>query len=109
MSFNFSKSKFVSTYCTCNKYAWLDKNKQQEKSKIDEFTESLFDNGNKVGGLAKQRFNIEVDVSTQKEDGSQDNAAMLEKTKKYIAEGKKMIAEASFSCNGLFCSVDILV
>ena len=108
MSFNFSKSKFVSTYHTCNKYAWLDKNKPQEKTKPDEFTESLFDNGHIVGALAKQRFNVEVDVSTQKEDGSQDNVAMLEKTKKCIAEGKKIIAEASFSYNGLFCSVDIL-
>lgn len=108
MSFYFSKSKFISTYSTCNKYAWLDKNKPQEKTKPDEFTESLFNNGHIVGALAKQRFNVEADVSTQKEDGSQDNVAMLEKTKKHIAEGKKIIAEASFSYNGLFCSVDIL-
>ena len=91
MSFNFSKSKFVSTYYTCNKYAWLDKNKPEEKTKPDEFTESLFNNGHIVGTLAKQRFNVEADVFTQKEDGSQDNVAMLEKTKKCIAEGKKTV------------------
>ena len=33
MSFNFSKSKFVSTYATCNKYAWLDKYKKEEVEK----------------------------------------------------------------------------
>ena len=77
MSFNFSKSKFVAAYMRCNKYAWLDKNKPKEKAAPSEFIESLFDNGHKVGALAKQRFNVEADVSTKKEDGSQDNVAML--------------------------------
>jgi hypothetical protein len=43
MSFNFSKSKFVSVCKTCNKYAWLDKNKPDDKKPIDEYTESLFE------------------------------------------------------------------
>ena len=58
MSFNFSKSKFVSVCNTCNKYAWLDKNKSDYKKPIDEYTESLFENGHKVGELAKKYFNI---------------------------------------------------
>ena len=59
MSFYFSKSKFVSACTRCNKYAWLDKNKPGEKSPVDEFTQSLFDNGHKVGELAKTYFNID--------------------------------------------------
>jgi hypothetical protein len=69
MSFNFSKSKFVAACTRCNKYAWLDKNKPKEKAKPSEFTESLFDNGHKVGELAKQYFNIGVDVTVLRENG----------------------------------------
>ena len=56
MSFHFSKSKFVSSCIRCNKYAWLDKYMPEEKSPIDDFTKSLFDNGHKVGELAKEYF-----------------------------------------------------
>ena len=109
MSFNFSKSKFVAAYMRCNKYAWLDKNKQEEKAEVSEFTESLFDNGDKVGALAKQYFNIDVDVTVKREDGSPDTYAMVAETKKHLSLGAKVIAEASFDYNGFFCSVDILV
>ena len=63
MSFNFSKSKFVSVCTTCDKYAWLDKYRPDDKKPIDEYTESLFANGHKVGELAKKYFNIDVDVT----------------------------------------------
>ena len=56
MSFHFSKSKFVSSCIRCNKYAWLDKYMPEEKSPIDDFAKSLFDNGHKVGELAKEYF-----------------------------------------------------
>ena len=109
MSFYFSKSKFVATWNTCNKYAWLEKHKSEFKKPIDEYTEILFENGHKVGALAKERFNIDVDVSVEGENGGVNNSAMLEETKKHMAAGTRVIAEASFSYNGLFCSVDILV
>ena len=54
MGFYFSKSKFVALCNTCNKYAWLDKNRPDDKKKPDEYTESLFENGHKVGELAKR-------------------------------------------------------
>jgi hypothetical protein len=109
MSFNFSKSRFVAACTRCNKYAWLDKNKQKEKAKPSEFTESLFDNGHKVGELAKQYFSIDVDVTILNENGAPNNVAMIDETKKQLVAGKKIIAEASFSYGGFFCSVDILV
>ena len=89
MSFYFSKSKFVAAYMRCNKYAWLDKNKQEEKAEVSEFTESLFDNGHKVGELAKQYFNIDVDVTVKREDGSPDTYAMVAETKKTFVIGSK--------------------
>jgi RecB family endonuclease NucS len=108
MFFNFSKSKFVAAYTRCNKYAWLDKNKPKEKAEPGEFVESLFDNGHKVGKLAKQYFNVDVDATILKENGEPNNSAMIAETQKQIAAGAKTIAEASFRFGGFFCSVDIL-
>lgn len=109
MSFFFSKSKFVSVCNHCNKYAWLDKNHPNDKKPIDEYTEILFENGHKVGGLAKEAFKIDIDVTVVDENGIPNLSAMLEKTKKALAAGVRTIAEASFEYKGLFCSVDILV
>ena len=53
MSF-ISKSGFVSACVRCNKYAWLEQYMPGQKTPVDEFTQSLFDNGHKVGELAKQ-------------------------------------------------------
>ena len=108
MFFNFSKSKFVACHTGCNKYAWLDLYRSNEKAPVSDFTESLFDNGNKVGELAKQYFNIEADVTVLREDGTPDTYAMITATKNHLVNGTKLLAEASFDFGGLFCSVDIL-
>jgi hypothetical protein len=109
MGFYFSKSKFVASCVHCNKYAWLDKNKPEEKSPVDEMTLALFANGHKVGELAKEYFHTDVDVTSITEDGKLDLSRMLEETEKHMKLGTKVIAEASFSFGGFFCSVDILV
>ena len=109
MSFYFSKSKFVSVCTTCDKYAWLDKYRPDDKKPIDEYTESLFANGHKVGELAKKHFNVDVDVTILNELDYPNTTAMVIETKKQIAAGTKVIAEASFDAGGFFCSVDILV
>lgn len=109
MSFFFSKSKFVAACTHCNKYAWLDRNKPEHKKSVDEFTESLFDNGHRVGELAKEYFNADVDVTTYKVNDQLDLAEMVKETEKHLVLGTKVIAEASFSFGGFFCSVDILV
>ena len=96
MPFNFSKSKFVAACTRCNKYAWLDKNMPDKKAPISEFTESLFDNGHKVGELAKDYFNVDVDVTVLNASGTPDICAMLSKTEKHMDAGTRMIAEASF-------------
>ena len=69
MSF-ISKSGFVSACVRCNKYAWLEQYMPEQKTPVDEFTQSLFDNGHKVGELAKQYFNVDVDVTVTNEDGT---------------------------------------
>ena len=40
MSFRISKSKFVSAWERCSKYAWLDAHMPEKKSPVDEFTTS---------------------------------------------------------------------
>lgn len=109
MSFYFSKSKFVSACTRCNKYAWLDKYKSEEKAPVSDFAQSLFDNGHKVGELAKEYFNIDVDVTAYDENGKLDLSGMIENTNRHLSLGTKAIAEASFNFGGFFCSVDILV
>jgi CRISPR/Cas system-associated exonuclease Cas4 (RecB family) len=109
MRFFFSKTKFVSVCNTCNKYAWLDKNHPDDKKPIDEYTEVLFENGHKVGDLAKEYFKIDVDVAVLDENGKPNLSSMLEETKKALSSDARVIAEASFEYDGLFCSVDILV
>ena len=83
--------------------------RHQEKSPIDDFTKSLFDNGHKVGELAKEYFKAEVDVTSYEEDGRLNLAKMIKETEKHMKLGTKVIAEASFSFGGFFCSVDILL
>ena len=109
MSLYFSKSKFVSACTSCNKYAWLDLNKPEEKSPVDEFAQSLIESGHKVGELAKEYFNADVDVTFLKQSGSPDLDKMIYETEIHLKLGTKVIAEASFNFGGLFCSVDLLV
>ena len=108
MSF-ISKSGFVSACVRCNKYAWLEAHMPEKKASVDEFAQSLFDNGNKVGELAKQYFHVDVDVTVTNEDGTLDLQEMLQATQKHMNLGTSVIAEASFRYNGCFCSADILV
>ena len=109
MSFYISKSRFVSAWEHCTKYAWMEKYMPEKKTPVDEFTQSLFDNGIRVGELAKEYLGVEVDLTATKEDGSQDSAKMLKETEWHMKLGTEVIAEASFRYDGCFCSVDILV
>lgn len=109
MSVYFSKSKFVSACTHCNKYAWLDLNKPEEKAEADEFAQSLMENGNEVGKLAREFFNTDVNVTVLNKNGSPDLERMIYETEKHLKIGTKTIAEASFNFGGLFCSVDILI
>lgn len=109
MSFSFSKSKFVSACTHCNKYAWLDKYMPEQKAPVSEYTQSLFDNGHLVGGLAQEYFRADVDVTAFDEKGKLDLTQMVRETEKHLKLQTPVIAEASFTYNGLFCSVDILV
>ena len=95
-----SKSKYCSAV-QCPKMLWLKKNKPEE---FDDsvMNEAILETGNEVGDLAMGLFGDCVEVPFG------DLGEMLRITKELITAGEKIIAEASFSYNGLFCSVDIL-
>ncbi len=101
MSYRFSKSR----YCKgvqCPKMLWLDNNMPQE---YDEsiVNQSVFDTGNQVGDLAMGLFGDFTEVPY-----SENLSDMIFATQKLIDDGFSTIAEASFSYDNCFCSVDIL-
>jgi len=95
-----SKSK----YCTgiqCPKILWMDKNLPTEKAEQDD---SHLIIGNTVGDLAMGYFGDFSEVPFNHENISE----MREQTQRMLENGIEVIAEASFSYDGNFCSVDIL-
>ena len=101
-----SKSKFVS-YKTCPKSLWLLLNKKEEYIE-DPSALKHIEEGKEVGALAKQYFKNTFDTTSYKEDSSLDIEDMIGLTNRYLLENKEVIAEASFSQDGLFCSIDLL-
>ena len=100
MAFYLSKSKYCSAV-QCPKMLWLKKNKP-EVFDDSVMNESVLETGNEVGDLAMGLLGDYVEVPF----GNLDE--MIERTSELLVDGIPIITEASFSYNGLFCSVDIL-
>ena len=95
-----SKSK----YCKgiqCPKILWMDKNLPKEADNVD--NSAVFNNGNRVGELAKDLFGFHFDVSF-----NVDLNTMIKDTEALLLNNKVVITEASFNYNNNICSVDIL-
>ena len=102
-----SKSLYLSKsrYCRavqCPKMLWLEDNKPDLFDK-EVLKDSVLDNGNEVGDLAMGLFGPYTEVPHG------NLSEMVEKTKELLEANTPVICEASFSFNGCFCSVDILV
>ena len=102
-----TKSNFL-IFKTCPKRLWLHKNRP-DLEEIDSSEEKHIQEGKQVGDLAKTYFDNLIDVTTLKDDHTLDLENMIGLTNRYIIEGNKTLAEATFSTDGLFCSVDILL
>ena len=100
MALYLSKSKYCSAV-QCPKMLWLKKNRPEEYDD-SVMNDSVLETGNEVGDLAMGLFGDFVEVPFG------DLGEMLSCTQKLISDGAPIIAEASFSYEGLFCSVDIL-
>ena len=93
-----------SRYCKCiqcEKILWLNKYKRESATEIDNTV--LFENGKKVGELAKGLFGEYRDVEYNKH-----LTVMIEKTRELLDKKTPVITEASFTYDNNFCSVDIL-
>ena len=93
-----------SKYCKgvqCPKILWLDKYKPIISE--DEKDESVFEEGRKVGELAKGLFGDYIDVLY-----NENLAVMVENTEILLQKKPNVITEASFSNDNNFCSIDIL-
>lgn len=100
MSLYLSKSKYCSA-AQCPKMLWLSKN-MPEAFDSSVMNDAVLETGNEVGDLAMGLFGEYTEVPFG------DLSEMLKQTQSLINEGVSVIAEASFSYEGLFCSVDIL-
>ncbi len=101
---NLSKSQYMRGM-QCHKSLWLYKNRPEFREVPDESQDTLFDKGYDVGELAKGLFPNGIEVAYDTENFK----AMLTKTQELIDNGIEVIYEATFSENGLFVRVDILV
>jgi len=104
LNMTLSKSQYIRGL-QCHKSLWLYKNKPELRDIQDNQQESRFNTGYQVGDLAKKLFQNGVEI----EFDASDFNGMIEKTKKFIANGTKVIYEATFSEDGIFAMVDILV
>ena len=100
MKYSLSKSRYCSGL-QCPKMLWLKKN-VPDAFDSSCMNQSVLDSGLEVGDLAMGLFGdfVEVSFTTPGE--------MIKVTEKLMEQNTPIIAEASFSANGCFCSVDIL-
>ena len=97
---NISKSLYCN-YVQCKKMLWLKKYKPEEY--IDSMNQTVLDNGNEVGDLARSYFGSYSLVKY-----NEALIKMIMETKEYLKQNKKVICEASFKFDNLFASIDIL-
>lgn len=100
MTSNLSKS----LYCygvQCPRMLWLKKHRP-ELFDDSVLNQAVLDTGNEVGDLAMGLFGAYTEVPYG------DLTEMIHITEDLLDKGEQIIAEASFSFEGLFCSVDIL-
>jgi len=102
MSLYLSKSKYCNAV-QCPKMLWM-KSRKEYDDKFDSsvMNEAVLETGNQVGDRAMGLFGDYVEIPYS------NPSDMIKATKEEIEKGTSIIAEASFSYNGLFCSVDIL-
>lgn len=98
-----SKSKLM-LGMQCHKNLWLSLNTPELAPEVDAATQMQFDEGNEVGELAREHFGKGVLIDNHYSDFDGAHKA----TQKAIKDGAKLIFEASFLVDGLFCRADVL-
>ena len=101
------RARYIShlLYCSavqCPKLLWLSKYRP-ETVEDEHANQAVLDRGSAVGDLAMGLFGEYVEVPFG------DLGDMINETERLLEAGTPVITEASFSLDGLFCSVDILL
>ena len=104
MAYRLSKSRFQ-TGLQCPKALWLSSHARRLADPIAETQQSIFDTGNAVGELARERFADGVLVA---EDYTQSTQA-LETTRRLLENPPSAIFEAAIEHGGVFVRPDVLV
>jgi hypothetical protein len=99
-----SKSRYQSGL-QCPKRLWLECYRRELADAIDEAKQAIFDQGHRVGELARERFAGGVLVA---EDYTQ-SAAALRTTAELLASGAECLYEAAFTYDNVFVRPDILL
>jgi hypothetical protein len=103
--YSLSKSNFIRGL-QCYKSLWFHYRQPEIRDEISDNQQAIFDMGHSIGELAQQLFPGGIDVSPE---DHKDVAGWLANTKHRIKSGQKVIYEAAFSYNGVFCAADIMV
>ena len=96
---NLSKSRYVAGL-QCPKIVWMNKNMPEQRAEQDDL---VFIRGIEVGDYAKEFYSPCAEV-----EYDENLTIMVENTRKLLESDAPVIAEASFSYDRNFCSVDIL-
>ena len=100
MTENISKSLYCSGV-QCPRMLWLKKHRP-ELFDDSVMNQAVLETGSEVGDLAMGLFGEFTEVPYG------DLSGMIRETERLLQAGERIIAEASFSVDGMFCSVDIL-
>ncbi len=98
-----SKSRFQAGL-QCHKRLWLESNARELADPITEFQQAIFDQGHRVGELARERFPGGTLVA---EDHRHTEEA-LARTADLLAGGATPLYEAAFKHEGVLVRVDVL-
>ena len=104
MAYRLSKSRFQ-TGLQCPKALWLTTHARELADSTSQTQQHIFDTGNAVGELARERFGGGVLVA---EDYTQ-SAAALETTSRLLQDPPEAIFEAALEHNSVFVRPDVLV
>jgi len=104
MAYRLSKSRFQ-TGLQCPKALWLSSHARELADPISETQQGIFDTGNAVGELARERFADGVLVA---EDYAQ-SAQALETTRRLLENPPSAMFEAAIEHGGVFVRPDVLV
>lgn len=99
-----SKSRYQAGL-QCPKRLWLECYQRELADPIDEAKQAIFDQGHRVGELARDRFAGGVLVA---EDHTQSEAA-LRTTARLLVSGAECLYEAAFTYDDVFVRPDILL